>query len=63
MQVGLAADKVDADERLAAVPLVAMGTLAAGVCSCYNTLRSVEAFVVVAWAGARKYHGGRELAK
>lgn len=63
MQVRLAANKVDADERLAALALVAVETLAAGVCSHNNALRPVQALMVVAGAGARKDHGGRELAE
>lgn len=63
MQVGLAVDKVDTDERLAALALVAMETLAAGVHSHDNALRPVEALVVVAGAGARKDHRGRKLAE
>lgn len=63
MQVGLAVDKVDADERLTALALVAVETLAAGVRSHDNALRAIEALVVIAGAGARKDHRGRELAE
>lgn len=61
MQVGLAVNKVDTDQRLTAITLVAMETLAAGVRSHDNTLRPIEALVVVTGAGARKDHRGREL--
>lgn len=63
LQVRPAVHEVDTDERLAVVALVAMETLAPGVRSRYNTLRTVEALVVVAGAGARKDHGRRELAE
>lgn len=61
MQVGLAVDKVYADKRLAALALIAVETLAAGVCSYDDALRTVEALMVVTGAGARKHHRGREL--
>lgn len=61
MQVGLAVDKVDTDKHLTALAFVALETLAAGVSSHDDTLRAVEALVVVTGAGARKYHWGREL--
>lgn len=63
MQVRLAAHKVDADKCLAALALVAMETLAAGVRAHYNTLCPIEALMVVTWAGAWQDHGGRELAE
>jgi len=63
LQVGLAVDEVDADERLAALALVAVEALAARVCSHDNALRPVQALVVVTLAGARKDHRGRELAE
>lgn len=61
MQVGLAVDKVDADKRLAALALIAVETLATGVCSYDDALRAVEALMVVTGAGARKHHRGRKL--
>lgn len=62
-QVRLAVHKVDADERLAALSLVALETLAAGVGSHDDALRPVEAVVVVAGAGARKDHRWGQVAE
>lgn len=63
LQVRLAAHEVDRDERLAAIALVAVQTLAAGVRADHHALCPVQALVVVARAGAREHHGRRELAE
>jgi hypothetical protein len=61
LQIGLSVDEVDTDQRLAALALVAMETLAAGVRSHDHALRPVQALVVVTGAGSGKDHGRREL--
>lgn len=63
LQVRLAAHKVHGNQRVAALALVAVQTLAAGVRPGHHALRPVQALVVVARAGAREDHGRRELAE